>query len=352
MNLLPSLERLGCAVRLCVIRNGHNPRSEVVEKAMKMDIAVDSIHCRSRLDIKALSRLTAELEAQSPNVLHTHGYKANAYGYVAAKRLRIPIVATCHNWTRASPAVVLYGALDRRLLRQFSCVVAVSPEVHAILRKANVREDKTAVIPNGIAGPLFYRDSMVDSSQEPGLGLRVAMVTRIVTSKGVGIFLEAACQVLREFPLTRFLVVGDGPERARFEHDAQQLGIADRVTFTGHIVDMDGIYSSIDVLTLPSFSEGLPMAILEAMAAGIAVIASNVGGIPRVITEGETGFLISPGDADMLARKIGTLIATPQLRLRLARNGREFVKQQFSAQKMAQSYLKLYRSLSPLQIDT
>jgi glycosyltransferase involved in cell wall biosynthesis len=346
ITLVTHLRRLHCDVHLCVLENQRNSRNEILAAARQAGVETELIPCHGRLDLKVPGALRRLLDANNADVMHTHGYKSDIYGYVAARSTGIPLVSTCHGWTAASIAVRMYSALDKFVLRAFNRVVGVSAPVAAELVEAGVPASSVVVIHNGVRlSPGPARSRATSLPPENGRGAVVAMVGRIVPQKGVGPFLHAASDVLKHFPRTEFLVAGEGPARERYEAEACALGISNKVRFTGYLRDITSLYAAIDIMALPSLTEGLPMAILEAMAAEKAVVASRVGAIPDVITDRETGLLVEPGDATGLARALCNLISDGRLRARLAQDGRALIEKSFSAEKMARSYLRLYETM-------
>jgi len=149
--------------------------------------------------------------------------------------------------------------------------------------------------------------------------------------------------VLQDNPDALFVFVGDGPERQSLEADARTLGIQDAVSFLGVREDIPAILASIDVLAMPSLSEGLPMALLEAMASSRAVIASGVGAIPHVIEDKVNGIILAPGDVRGLETALLNLLKSRELRVTFGNNARETVESRFSAASMAKQYLDVYR---------
>jgi glycosyltransferase involved in cell wall biosynthesis len=150
--------------------------------------------------------------------------------------------------------------------------------------------------------------------------------------------------VLQKFPGARFVVVGEGPDRQQLQDLAQELGISAQVTFSGYCQDMPGAYASLDLMVMPSLDEGMPMTLLEAMAAKRAVIASSVGAIPEIVKHGETGLLIQPGSADDLLQAMVTLLENSSLRQRMAESARQSVAR-FSAESMARGYIDFYQRI-------
>lgn len=346
VNLSVSLEQMGCRSLLGVFLNSRNPHTEIADYARHRGLELQLISCKGRIDRSALRTIQSLIEVENIDVLHTHAYKADLYGYAAARKLHLPVVATSHLWTHRTFSIRLYEALDRWVLRRFERVVAVSDAIADTLRNVGISPNKITTIPNGI-------DLSALCSAQPTLAVEigqgtktiVGIVGRLVSQKGPDYFLQAAHTVLATFPQTLFVLIGDGPLRGNLERLARGLGIQDKVIFTGARTDMPGVYASIDILVLPSRDEGTPMALLEALAAQKPVVATRVGAVPGIIENERTGILVDPGDVSGLSAAITRLLRDPGLRRRLGENGQTLVCQQFSAGAMAQKYLALYETL-------
>ena len=339
-NLLVGLRDLQTSVSLCVFDNMDSSHFELASRAASLRIAVEHIQCQGRIDLAAIAKLRTCLKLSSADILHTHGYKANIYGYLATRNSATTLISTCHNWTQASPSLRLYARLDKFALRTFDSVVAVSPQVADELRKSGLSESRVEVIANGVPTP------PADVHPEARLSERrhvvIGMATRLVREKGIEDFLYAARLILSEDDSIRFIIAGEGPERASFEAEAARYSISEQVTFLGFTVDMPAFYESIDIFVLPSLREGLPMSLLEALAVGKAVIATRVGAIPSVIQHERSGLLIDAGDKESLTASLMQLARDRSTRERLGSNAVEAVRSSYSAANMCRLYLSLY----------
>jgi glycosyltransferase involved in cell wall biosynthesis len=213
-----------------------------------------------------------------------------------------------------------------------------------VMRVFNLPEDKLQVVHNGIPfdspGEEFNKGSQ-DLIPNTGDRPTVLTIARMVEEKGLDDLLRAAVQV----PGAQFLLAGDGPLRGTLEGLAMALGVADRVFFLGYREDTDDLLSDCDLFVLPSYNEGLPLAILEAMAAGRAVVASEAGGIGESVVHGETGWLVPPGNPGRLAESIRCLLEDSQLAQRFGEAGRARVLESFSVNAMVEHFTSTYQSL-------
>ncbi|MFI5088972.1 MAG: glycosyltransferase family 4 protein [Terriglobales bacterium] len=344
--LARDLEQMGCWVRVGVFQNEHCPDNNVADQLERRGASVIRIPCRGRVDRGAIRQIREIVRGEQVQLVHSHGYKSNIYGYLACRRLGVPMMATCHLWTRQTPAIRVYEFIDAWLLRRFDAVAAVSDVIAEDARRAGIPAAKITTINNGIdLVPFASATPTLAEEVKKGDRLLIGTVGRLVSQKGMDYFLRAAREVLNEMPEALFAVVGDGPDRGKLERLAQELGIDGRVVFTGSRADMPHVYASFDVFVLASLDEGLPMAILEALASNRAVVATQVGAVPKVIVSGQTGMLVNAADVPGLADAILVLLRNADLRARLGRNGSAVVHKQFSSRVMSQQYLRLYEQL-------
>lgn len=347
LGLAKCLTSLGHETLLGVFRNSHQPHTEIAEAAGLEGLPVEIIPCNGRVDLNAVRAIQRCITTHSMDVVHTHGYKTNLYGYAAARRYGTPLVATYHiDWPDRGVALRLYHLLDRVVVRRFEKVVAVSDAVASSLRRSGLPQRKVTTIDNAIELAPFRAPKPTLREEMPNQAtMLVGLVGRLTPQKGGEYFLRTAAALLGEFPDVRFVLVGEGPERKRLEQLAQELGIAAQVGFLGRREDMPGVYASLDVLVLPSINEGLPMTILEALATGTPVVATAVGAVPKLIVPGRTGLLVEPRDTAGLRAAVARLLTDAKLRKELGENGRAWVRQGFSSAAMADKYLDLYRQV-------
>lgn len=346
--LARALPALGCRSVVGVFQHARSGAGELELRARQFGLPVETVACGGRWDWKAARRIQELVEAHEVDVLHTHGYKADIYGYAAAWPRRMALVATCHNWPSRLPSMRAYASIDRLVLRQFDRVATASGPVAEILRRWKVPAHKLQTIPNGVDMQPF-RDTRNQTSaairQEFGADTErlVGFVGRFVPDKGGAVLLAAAQTVLAAYPNAKFVFAGEGPARAEWEALAVKLGVAARVVFPGNRKDMPAVYAALDMVVLPSFQEAMPMCLLEAMAAAKPVIATTVGAIPKLVVPGVTGLLLKPGDADALSAAILRLLRDPELGRTMGEHGRSHVARHFAADVVGRRYVALYR---------
>ena len=341
LNLCASQQKAGCQNSLVIFYNVHAPNVELYERARRRGLSVRMVHCQGRADWRAVRQIEECIQEDGIQLLHTHGYKADLYGYVAARRSGKPIVATCHNWLGGSAALGIYNHLDRMALKRFQCLAAVSDSVAQRLLASGVPATKIRTIANGIDVQTFEcaRPSPVlnfDGSKVIG------MVARLDLKKGFEYLLRAARELRGTFPELKVVIVGEGPDRREIEGMIQRFGLQSNVILAGQHSDMPAIYAAMDVFVLPSLNEGLPMTILEAMAGSKPVIATRVGAIPKVIQDGETGLLVDPADSDGLRDALVRLLTDSDLCSRLGAAGHDWVSHNYTSEAMALKYRQMY----------
>ena len=344
--LARDLQQSGHIVCIGVFENAHVAPNSVADQFESRGLRVTRIPCRRRFDLTVVRRIRKIIADEEIDLLHSHGYKSDIYAWLAARRLQLPIMATSHLWTGQTAAIRFYEFLDGLVLRRFHAVAAVSQRIAGELKQAGVAEKKISVIDNGIDLSPFDSAAPVLKAELHAAGRRlIGTVGRLTSQKGMDYFLGAAQKLLKEFPDLMFAIVGDGPDRQKLEQMAGELQIEKSIHFSGARNDMPGVYASLDVFVLASVAEGMPMALLEAMASGRPVVATAVGAIPQIVILGKTGMLVRPKDAGELANAVASLLRHQDLCERVARNGQTAVRRQFSSQVMTQKYCKIYDQL-------
>ncbi|MBL7199911.1 MAG: glycosyltransferase [Anaerolineae bacterium] len=322
----------------------------VADEIRAAGVPVVDLSMRNKVDLRAVFRLYELLRSRNIQILHAHMFHANLLAAVVGRIANVPVViATRHTVEMGGAAREWVNCVTVALC---DAMVVVSNQVHELqLRQPWIDPTKLVVIPNGVpveTATCCSPESTQALRQEWGIDadvLVVGTVARLGPEKGHAYLLEAAAEVLKQVLQTRLLLVGDGPMRSQLEGRAKALGVADSIVFAGLRHDVPTILSLFDLFVLPSLWEGLPMAVLEAMAAGLPVVATAVGGTPEVVVDGVTGLLVPPGDPDALAEAIFRLLRDPDLRQRMGQAGRERVVERFSAERMVERTEQLYEQL-------
>ena len=347
LNLLEHLNPDKFDIYLAAFVEDRRPHRELLKESEKRGGKTIAIRCRKRLDVQALKELLSILKKNDIDILHCHEMKSRAYGLIAAKVIELPIVATNHNWIRENRTVATYELLDAFSLRFFDRIIAVSEEVKQLMLKFKIPQRLISVVRNGINLKESCEKRDDNTSLRHALGIAenvrvVGMVGRLSIEKGIKYFLEAAQKTLVKMPNICFLIVGDGPMEKELKQHTKMMGIEGRVVFTGFYKDIAALYSLLDVYVLTSLREGTPMALLEAMAARVPVVATGVGGVAQVVRHNENGILVKSHDPEEISESVLHLLRNPLESARLAANAKKALREEYSAERMAGQYENIY----------
>ncbi len=281
------------------------------------------------------------------------GYLTNLIARLVGSRARMPVVNTVHVVPGAArldgeaPAVsALRMTLDRLTRRYVTRFVAVSQAVATGLVADKVAASRITVIPNGIDLARLRRDAEGESAVAlRQASARVGFIGRLERIKGAEYFVSAAAILAADHPGVRFVVAGHGSDEDELRALAAALGMADRIEFLGYVESVPPLLAALDVVVVPSLSEASGLTAMEALALGVPVVATRVGGLPEVVVDGATGLLVDPADEAALARAVARLLDDPVLSRALAAAGARRVEERFPVERMVDGYLRLYRKL-------
>ncbi len=305
--------------------------------------------------LAAAHELTAVLRSLRANVVCVHGYKAGLLGLRAGRKCGIPVVAVSRGWTGESWKVRLYEKLDRLVLRRMNKVICVSHGQADKVRNAEVSRDKICVIRNAIRterfsrvpDPEFRQRLLAIFGANPPQHI-IGAAGRLSPEKGFDVLIEAAALMARGGDASFGIVLfGAGFLRDELQRRIDANGLGSRFILAGFTAELDGYMPHLDAFVQSSHTEGLPNVLLEAAAACVPVVATNVGGTAEVVVHGETGLLVPPGDADALAEGLKRLLSEPELRASLQQAGRQRVLKDFTFAAQAAAYRQLFQSLLP-----
>ena len=347
--LIGRLPRAEFSVTVAGPAGGAYGRVVTESGARFVGIGVDQLGRRPFLDVLRLIR------QEGIDIVHSHGKGAGLYGRLAARRAGIPAVHTFHGIHYADYPVGggrAYVMLERGLARITKAVVHVS-ESQALEAAALglAPAGRSHVIVNGVDADRIAAAAMTRAAArqilqlEPG-ALVLGTVARFDPVKALDTLLRAFAVVAADRPAARLLIVGDGPEGPRLRALAATLGIEDRVRLPGFVADASRLLPALDLYVSASRKEGLPLALLEAMACGLPVAATRVPGHVDVVEQGVTGLLVAPADHRDLGRAMGDLMVEPARRSAMGQAGRRRVEHCFSASRMAAETADLYRSVA------
>lgn len=323
LNTIPLLNRNDFNVKLCVLRG----RDELTKRFEEKGIDIRHLG-RNKFDPNTLFDILGIVKKADIKVIHAHGYGASNFGRMARIFSKASVIVHAHDDDSKYP---FHQKVADYLLSPFTDrAIAVSESVkEAAVTKRRIPGEKVFVLHNGI-----YLDTFSDPGKERvekeriRLGIKpdhpvIGAVGRLGVEKGIRYLLQAAVKVLTVSPGTVFLLAGDGPLLEDLKNLSQRLGIGKNVVFAGYCQDVPAVLSIVDIVATPSLTEGSPLAVLEAMAMGKPIVASNVGGIKEILKDGETGLLVPSEDPSALAEKILHLIGNSQEARELGKRARE-----------------------------
>jgi glycosyltransferase involved in cell wall biosynthesis len=282
--------------------------------------------------------------ASAVDVVHAHSAKAGALARmaVALRNQSAPCVFTPHGWSFwavGEPEKTVYRRFERWAAHRSSAIIALSNhEREAGLAAGVGRPAQYRVIPNGVDIERFAQAP----TTKPG---RLVLVTRFAPPKRTDLVLQAMRLLARDSREVDLQIVGDGPDRPRLERLARELGVVDRVSFLGARSDMPDLLAGAQVALLASDYEGCPLVLLEAMAAGVPVLATSVGGVPEIIEDGRTGRLVEAGSAKAFAHALGEMLDQPETLRRWGEEGRRQARLRFSQVQMVARIEDLYEEV-------
>jgi len=312
------------------------------------------------LDISMVQKLYRIFRQHQVDIVHAQDPRGGLWARIAAKLARLPAVYTVHTyvgdyfttndiWVRLKRRAYLSaeGILARKFTNRVIFVSATTYK-KAVAQGVAIASN-SVIIPNGI-NLERYQVGQIEAKrvrQEFGASqgeVIVCFVGRFTPQKGLDFLIEAGAKLLEDFPNTRFWLVGDGPLRDSIEEKIRTLNLEHHFTLPGFCSNVPAILAACDIFVLPSRYENFPMTLLEAMAAGKPCVVSNVGDNALLVRDGEAGFVVPSGDVSLLADRLGTLIADPQLRSQMGSQARQ-KSAKYSEGSMVRSVIKVYDGL-------
>lgn len=320
------------------IDNRHNPHLEVIREARLLGLETHFIVSRGRFDFEAARNLADFVREKKIEIVHSHNYKADLLAFLASRKVRVRLVATLHGYIGRGWKLKVYEAFDRWLMRFFNKVILVDSSLRRWFEEGPV---SCIVINNGIDTQEFKPLARDAKNEE----LVIGTVGRLSAEKGYDYLLKAFAEISKACPGARLLFVGDGPLGEKFKTQSSELKIEDRVEFAGFQSDVKPFYEKMDIFCSSSLIEHFPVAVLEAMACGKPIVATDVGGTRGLIKNRETGLLIKRASVRQLRDGLLELAKDAILRKSLGENARVFVEQKCSVYRMVNSYIEVYKTL-------
>ena len=346
--LLPALRALGVDAEVVLLQEPGRPVAQLVRAFLAAGVPTFELAINMDLDPWLVGRLARLVRSRGAHAVHTHGVHADLYGRLCLQGLDgMLLLQTRHNDDRFRRLWIM-RLLNQWLARRCVRIIAISDAVREfVCAVEGIPPRKVERIYYGLeAAPA--PQNMADLRTELGWAGAplIGFVGRLTGQKGVDVLLNAFAIVHRALPMARLLLIGDGPQRAALAALAGGLQISAAVHFAGWREDARAQMAALNVLAIASRWEGFGLVTLEAMQAGVAVVASRVSALPEIVLDGETGLLVPAANAAKLAAALLALLQDPQRAMQLGENGRLRAAQLFTVKQMAVQHAALYLSLA------
>lgn len=325
--------------------------SPFTAEAKRLELPVHVIRGSNRYDPRLIGRVIDLVKTLQIDIVHAHEVKSDVITYLAAQFHAVPIVTTLHGWIGNGVKQRALIALDKRIVRGFDRVIAVSRQIEQDLIAAGMPAEKITLVHNAIVVERYRRTGQRGMLREavgcPISHPVIASVGRLSPEKGHADLIKAIDIVRRAGKNVSLVLVGDGPERPKLVQQIKALDLESSVHLPGYINDPQRLLEEVDLMALPSHTEGLPNAALEALLLEVPVLATRVGGTPEVIADGETGRLVPAHSPDALAAGILEYLAEPESWQAMASRGKERVRSNFDfharTRKIESIYVEMAR---------
>jgi glycosyltransferase involved in cell wall biosynthesis len=347
LTLLPELAAHGVEPAMLVLEDGDCRPEEFIGRMRDAGVRTERLPIRHDADPGLVPRLARFIRRGGYDAVHTHLLHADLYGRVAGRLAGVKVLSSyhCDDPHHLIPGVRQMDAVTARACHRIICISAAVRDF--VRDRIGVPGRLLTVVHYGLE-PGDHAPPAVTLRAELGIPADapvVGMVGRLTEQKGHVYLLDAFARLRARHPDAWLVLVGNGELRAPLERQAAELGIAERVRFTGYRTDGAALMRQMDVVTAPSIFEGFGLVLLEGMAAGRPIVASRVSAIPEIVADGETGTLVPPRDPAALANAIGALLADPARADALGAAGRARLAERFTVEKMVRETAGVYRSV-------
>jgi len=338
---------------LCNFNLKNRPVGQFIQEARRRHLNLQLLEQRAVIDPFLIFQAWRVIKQHGVTLIQTHGYKSNVIGCILRVCFGMPWIGFAHGYTNDNLKMRLYNRIDQLVLRFANRVITVSRSMKELLIHRGVPEERIRLVYNAVE-PAATLPSKTSAEMKHQYGISakkkiIGVIGRLSPEKGQLVFLRAMTKVLSVSTNVLGLIIGDGPDRASLEKYCEQNGLTDYIEFTGYQSCVSDYYQILDLLVLPSHSEGLPNAVLEAMSFGVPVLATAVGGLPEIIDEGiGNGVLVPPDDPDALAQRMGELLKDDSARRAIGLRGQLSLHPRFSPDHRAREIFGLYHELCTL----
>ena len=327
-------------------------RNELLQKASEHGLETRALHTACSYNPLVILELANLIQCEKPDIIVTHGYRPLIICLLLRLFNKKRIITYSRGFTEENLKIRLFEKLYRICMRFSNLIVAVSEGHKQVLTAYRLEENKIHSVRNAVAvvSPLInqpekLRKDVADRLDIPKEATIVVCAGRLSPEKGHRFLLEAIGKIGSKMKDTFFVFCGDGPCKKDLEKQAQELGISKHCRFPGFRRDLPEIFRVMDLMILPSLSEGLPNVVLEAFACAKPVVATAIGGVPEVVEDGVNGVLVPPARPDLLADAVVRCLAEPNMMLNMGKAGYHKVKSEFTVESQTQKLEEIYRQV-------
>jgi len=319
--------------------------SPIVIEAKRRGLKAVDFYTAGRFNPFSAKKLADWLDKNQYKIIHSHGYKSDFVAWLAKKNNgKISIISTPHGWSK-EPDLKLkfYEYLDRKIFKFFDKVCPLSEDIMKSLIDARIDEKKIKLILNAVDIEEIDKHRV---STQWNNEIVIGYIGQLIARKNLSLLIESFSKLIDRLKSSiKLVIVGDGVLRGELSNYVSKLGLEDHVIFTGYRADRISLLKAFSVFVLPSFLEGIPRCLMEAMAAKIPVVASDIEGNRVLVEHKKTGLLFPVNDAQKLSDAIHYILTNKEKAQKMVENARAKIEKEFSAQRMAQEYTKLYKEL-------
>lgn len=344
-----SLRDHGYRLVIGTFSGGEQKTNAYAEEATRRGLEVRTINERGPFDHRVVGQIIKLIDDVNADIVHTHDFRSNVFGLLAARIRRKPVVSTVHGWIANDAKGKFYVAADKAILRFFDRVITVSERTKGLVEKARVLHRKITVIPNALTLERYVPNRFANAfRREIGANrdtVLIANIGRLSPEKGQLEFLQAARELACRCENVKFILIGIGPDRDSLERFVAENGLSDTVIFAGFRQDMINVYNGLDLVVQSSYTEGMPNVVLEALLMEVPVIATDVGGTAEIIEHERTGVLIRPGVVEDVVDQIAEYFRDPARHRTMAQLGRKLVSERYDHGRRVVKLAALYDSM-------
>lgn len=339
----------------CICAFFHPPGDEgfavLRERAAEASAEIIEIDDRGKIDLSAVRQAIRLCRQRNVDIWHAHDYKTNLIGIIARRFHSMKLITTAHGWVNFAGQTPTYYRLDKRwFLPRYEKVICVSPTVLEECLQAGVPETRCVMIENAIDHVQFKRTSNATTAKQQDFGvpqerILIGSIGRLSDEKGFDLLIDAFTRLVGQGLDAKLVIAGEGPEQASLQKQIEASGIPDRIELLGFCQDTRRFLESLDLFVLSSHREGLPNVVLEAMAVGAPVIATRVGGVPRLLTDYQDGRLIDADSSHQIGDAIRELVDAPAMREQISQAAVKTIRERWSFESRMQKIADLYAEL-------